>query len=110
VQTGEKPVQTGLGWGFNFTGAMLLTPGNKVYYQILFGDGIGSYRGLPDIAPVNTTSLGTLDTFGWMAGWTLSWTDQLTSNFTCSESRIDNLPGQRNDALKLNTYLAVNLI
>ena len=110
VQTGEDPVQTGLGWGANFTGAMLLTPGNKVYYQILFGDGIGNYRGLPDIAAVSETSLGTLDTFGWMVGWTLSWTDQLTSNFTYSESRIDNLPGQPDDALKLNTYLAVNLI
>ena len=89
---------------------MLLTPGNKVYYQILFGDGVGNYRGLPEIAAVSETSLGTLDTFGGMVGWTLSWADQLTSNFTCSESRIDNLPAQPDDALKLNTYLAVNLI
>jgi hypothetical protein len=103
------PVFTEEALGLNFTGAIFATEKDKVYYQILFGDGIGSFRGLPDAAP-RPGETGLLGTFAWMMGWTHDWTDTLSSNFTYSENRIDNTPGQDADDLRLNNYLAVNLI
>jgi hypothetical protein len=97
-------------WGLHFTGTLQPNPRDRVYYEILFGDGIGSYKELPDAAPIAPFRLAPLPVFGWMIGWTHDWTDVLTSNFTYSENRVDNTPLQPATDLHLNTYLAVNLI
>ena len=103
------PVFTNWAWGLNFTGSVLATERDEVYYQIVFGDGIGSYRDLPDATP-SVRGGNILGTFGWMVGWTRNWTEQLSSNFTYSEGRIDNVPEQGPDSLHFASYLAVNLI
>jgi hypothetical protein len=103
-------VMTSPAWGFNFTGAVLLTDRSKAYYQILFGDGIGSYRGLPDAAPTSVTSAKLLGLFGWMVGITYDWTEQLSSNFTYAENSLENTAFQKLDNVHRTTYLAANLI
>jgi DcaP outer membrane protein len=103
-------VLTGDAWGFNFTGAMEPTSDDTVYYQILFGEGIGSYKGLPDAAPVGMQESRPLPVFGWMVGYTHEWSEQWSSNFTYAESRLDNTPLQAGDDLHENTYVAVNAI
>ena len=105
-----QPVSDATARGVNFSGAIFATEDDKVYFQILFGEGVGSYRGLPDAAPVAADLAGLVETFGWMIGWTHEWRDNLSSNFTYSESRIENLPGQAATDLHKNNYLAVNLI
>jgi hypothetical protein len=37
-------------WGVNVTGTDLLSERSKIYHEFVFGEGIGSYRGLPDAA------------------------------------------------------------
>lgn len=103
-------VVTGYAWGLNFTGAFLVTPRTKAYYQIVFGDGIGSYRGLPDAAPNSANSAAIVGLFGWMTGVTHDWTDQLSSNFTYAANSLDNAPAQSPDDVHQTTYLAANLI
>lgn len=66
IATLGADVITSSAWGLNFTGVFLLTEQDKVYSQILFGDGIGSYRGLPDAAPASANTLQKLPLFGWM--------------------------------------------
>lgn len=109
-QPDGQDVLTRYAWGFNFTGAMLVRPRTKAYYQIVFGDGIGSYRGLPDAAPISATQSDLLSMMGWMVGTTHEWNDEWSSNFTYAENRLDNLPGQNLDDVHKTTYLAVNLI
>jgi len=109
-QPDGEEVLTRYAWGFNFTGAMLVRPRTKAYYQIVFGDGIGSYRGLPDAAPVSATQNDLLSMLGWMVGMTHEWNDEWSSNFTYAENTLDNLPGQLDDDVHKTTYLAVNLI
>ncbi len=104
------PVRTGFGWGFNFSGVALLGQCTQAYYQIVFGDGIGSYRGLPDVAPTAADASGVLGTFAWMVGITHNWTEQLSSNFTYAENSVDNTPFQAPDDVHRTTYLAANLI
>lgn len=103
-------VITGPAWGFNFTGVVLLTECDKAYYQILFGDGIGSYRGLPDAAPAAADRSELLGLFGWMVGITHDWSDRLSSNFTYAENSLDNAALQEPDDVHRTTFLAANLI
>ena len=97
-------------WGFNFTGVVLLTPDSKAYYQAVFGEGIGSYRSLPDAVPTSATTASLLPLLGWMAGITHDWTEQFSSNFTYAENSLDNTPFHPPDDVHRTTYLAANLI
>ncbi len=97
-------------WGFNFAGSILLTEHSKVYSQIVFGEGIGSYRGLPDAAPTAVDQGDLLPLFGWMVGYTQDWNDDLSSNLTYAENSLDNTAFQDPDDVRRTTYLAANLI
>ena len=99
------------GWGLNLTGVVLLGEDtSKVYSQFLVGDGIGSYRGLPDAAPNSANTDKVLGLMGWMVGYTRDWTERLTSNFTYAENTLDNTLLQPADDVHRTTYLAANLI
>jgi hypothetical protein len=94
----------------NFTGTVLLTDRSKFCHQIVFGNGIGSYRGLPDAAPDSATSDEPLGLTGWMVGSAQEWNDRLDSNFTYAENTLDNTALQPPDDVHGTTYLAANLI
>ncbi|CAK9014553.1 Uncharacterized protein SCF082_LOCUS12370, partial [Durusdinium trenchii] len=106
----RMPVVTGFGWGVNCTGVLLLRDDLKFYSQIVFGEGIGSYRGLPDAAPSGLERSERLPMFGWMVGTTHDWTETLSSNFTYAENRLENTAFQAPDAVHRTTYLAANLM
>ena len=80
------------------------------YYQITFGDGIGSYRGSPDTVATGPDTSAIQPSFGWMIGSKHEWTDRLTSNFTFSDLSLDNVPGQAGENLRRTQYFAANLI
>ena len=105
-----ESARTANAWGLNFTGVVLLTSAAKVYGQVVFGDGIGSYRGLPDAAPSADGEEQLLGLFGWMVGVTIDWTESVNSNFTYAESSLDNAPMQDPDDIHGNTYFAANLL
>jgi len=97
-------------WGFNFTGVMPVTKRSKAYSQIVFGEGIGSFRVLPDATPNSLTTVDLLPVFGWMVGYTQDWNDDLSSNFTYGENSLNNTAFQDPDDVRRTTYLAANLI
>jgi len=107
--TGEAVV-TKSAWGLNFTGVYLLSDHTKAYSQILFGKGIGSYRDLPDAAPVASDRAGLLPLFGWMVGVTHDWNESLSSNFTYAENILGTTAFQDPTDVEKTTYLAANLI
>ncbi|TWU32037.1 DcaP family trimeric outer membrane transporter [Novipirellula artificiosorum] len=109
-QPTDERVITGSAWGINLTGATLLTDKSKFYHQIVFGDGIGSYRGLPDAAPETATTDKVLGFTGWMVGITWDWNDRLSSNLTYAENALDNSLLQAASDERQTTYLAVNAI
>ncbi|QDT45720.1 hypothetical protein Pan241w_58480 [Gimesia alba] len=105
-----KSVITKSAWGLNFTGVILATDKTKVYSQIVFGEGIGSYRDLPDAAPTAANQSGLMPLFGWMVGVTHDWNDSLSSNFTYAENRLGTTAFQNPNDVEATTYLAANLI
>lgn len=104
-----ESVVTGTGWGVNTAGVIQLEKQSKVYSQIVFGEGIGSYRDLPDAAPASAGSVP-LFMFGWMIGLTHDWNSELSSNFTYARNVLNNTNFQPADDVHKTTYLAVNLI
>ena len=103
-------MMTGNAWGFNLSGVVLVSESTKAYYQVVFGDGIGSYRGLPDSAPVAADENKVLGLFGWMLGVTHEWNDRFSSNFTYAQNGLDNAALQAPTDVRRTTYLAANLI
>lgn len=105
-----QPVITDAAYGFNFTGSAMLTTRTKIYSQITFGEGIGSYRGSADVVSTGIDTAEILPMFGWMIGFKQAWNDRLTSNITFSELTLDRIAGQDPTNLRSTTYLAINLI
>jgi hypothetical protein len=97
-------------WGCNLTGSFFLLDRTKAYYQVTFGEGVGSYRGAPDVVATGPNSAAILPLFGWMLGVQHEWTDALTSNLTLSKLTSDDLPGQDPSNLSDTTYFAFNLV
>ena len=108
--TGES-VRTENAWGLNFSQVQDLSPDDKIYWQINYGDGIASLLGgLPDATPDGTDSAELLGYFGWMIGATHDWNSKLSSNFTIAESHFRNTSGQPLTDINNLTYLAANVI
>lgn len=107
--TGQSVI-TKSAWGLNFTGVFLATDTTKVYSQILFGEGIGSYRDLPDAAPTAVNQGGLLPMFGWMVGVTHDWNDSLSSNFTYAQNDLGTTAFQNPNDVDQTTYLSANVI
>jgi hypothetical protein len=107
--TGQRTI-TNSAWGLNTTATVLLRETSKFYCQVVFGEGIGSYRGLPDAAPETATTDQLLGLAGWMVGFRQDWTDRLNSNFTYAENALDNSRLQQPDDVHRTTYPAANLI
>lgn len=82
----------------------------QFYHQLVFGEGIGSYHGLPDATPETASTDTILGFHGWMVGITQAWTYRLSSNFTYAKNSLDNSPLQQTDDVHGTTYLAANLI
>ncbi len=105
-----QPVVDSAAWGLNFTQVTKLTNRNKCYSEILWGKGIGSFRGIPDFSPTLGGGGTILGSVGWMLGTTHEWNKQFSSNFVYAENGITNEHGLAGDQLKRVTYFAANLI
>lgn len=109
-QPNQSSVITRPGQGLNATGFVDLTKKLRLYGGILWGDGIGSYRDLPDIALLTPTTGTALETIAWYSGAHHQWSERWSSNVTYSQGNVDNSTGQLASSIRELQYLAVNLI
>jgi len=109
-QPNDQEVILGPAGGLNGTGFFDITKQTRLYGGILWGQGIGSYRDLPDFARVDADSGKILPSIAWYSGLTHQWNDRWSSNLTFSEGEVDNAAGQAADSINRLQYLAVNLI
>jgi hypothetical protein len=98
------------GAGLNATGFVDLNKKNRMYGGILWGSGIGSYRDLPDLAPVLADRGTPLDAVAWYTGLHHSWSKRWFTNVTYSQEDVNNSILQPATSIKKIQYLAVNLI
>jgi hypothetical protein len=81
-----------------------------MYGGILWGEGIGNYRDLPDIAFTSATSAVALESLAWYSGVHHQWAKNWSSNLTYSQGNIENTPNQLASSVQRLQYCAVNLI
>jgi hypothetical protein len=109
-QPNQSEVRTGVGSGLNATGYVDLTSRCRMYGGILWGEGIGNYRDLPDIAFTSATSAVALESLAWYSGVHHQWAKNWSSNLTYSQGNIENTPNQLASSVQRLQYCAVNLI
>lgn len=109
-QPNQSTTRTGVGSGLNATSYVDLTSRCRVYGGLLWGEGIGNYRDLPDIALTSPTRAQALESLAWYSGVTHQWTKGWSSNLTYSQGDVDNTPNQPAFSIQRLQYLAVNLI
>lgn len=109
-QPNQSSVITRSGQGLNATGYVDMTGKLRLYGGVLWGDGIGSYRELPDIALLTPTMGTALESLAWYTGAHHQWSDRWSSNLTYSQGTVDNAAGQAATSINELQYLAVNLI
>jgi hypothetical protein len=98
------------GGGLNATGFKDITPRDRFYGGILWGSGIGSYRELPDLAPLQPDLGTSLGVVAWYAGLHHSWSKRWFTNVTYSQENVDNTNLQPPNSVNRIQYLAINLI
>lgn len=98
------------GGGINTTGLLDFTRRDRFYGGILWGNGIGSYRDLPDLAPSGPGEGIALETYAWYVGLTHQWNDRWSSNVTYSKGDVNTTALQPADSIQRTQYLASNLI
>lgn len=98
------------GGGINTTGLLDFTPRDRLYGGILWGNGIGSYRDLPDLAPIGPGEGIALETYAWYAGLTHQWNERWSSNVTYSKGDVNTTALQPANSIQQTQYLATNLI
>jgi len=98
------------GAGLNATGLFHATPRDRFYGGILWGTGIGSYRDLPDVAPIGGGEGTAVESLAWYVGLTHAWDERWQTNVTYSEGDVNNTLLQPADSINRMQYLATNLI
>jgi hypothetical protein len=98
------------GSGVNLTGYLDVSDKNRCYGGLLWGEGIGSYRDLPDLALTSPNSGRPLESISWYSGLSHHWSDRWTTNLTYSQGDVRNTAQQPDGSINRLQYLAVNLI
>ena len=109
-QPTDRKVLEFTGGGLNATGFKDVTRCDRLYGGVLWGSGIGSYRELPDLAPVLLDRGTALAAVAWYVGLHHSWSRRSFTNVTYSQEDLSNTPLQPPNSVNRIQYLAVNLI
>lgn len=96
--------------GLSLTSFIDLPWDARTYGGLLWGEGIGSYRDLPDIALTGPTEGTAIETVAWYVGITQQWSPRWSTNLTFSDGVNENTPFQSADSIREVQYLAANLI
>jgi hypothetical protein len=103
------------GFGGLLSGTMVLTPENKIFYQVVYGSAIArlisglSGRGLDVIFNPNTGKYETITTMGGFVSFTHKWQENLSSSFTIGLINVRNKDFQPPDAFSNSGYGSINL-
>ncbi|MDN3723560.1 DcaP family trimeric outer membrane transporter [Aequorivita sp. SDUM287046] len=97
-------------YGGNLSGQFNFLKKDKIIYQVVYGPGIGRYRGGQSVALDQNGNLEPLTDLGLTFGIEHFWTDKLSSLLVYNYGKVENTAGQPTSALESTDYFAANLI
>jgi hypothetical protein len=83
---------------------------DRLFYQVLYGPGIGRTRGGLSAAVDENGNLKALTESGVTIGLDHRWNDHFSSVFVYNQGRVENLEGQPGTAIHGVDYVAANLL
>ncbi len=97
-------------WGLNLSGSMKAFQGDRLRFQLAYGEGLTRYRGGLAAAPDATGRLEALGAFSATLSYQHHWSEALSTHVVYSLGTIDNSAGQDPDANHATEYAALNLV
>lgn len=97
-------------FGLNFSGQYNLLDQDKIIYQVLYGPGVGRFRGGLSAALDSNGELEALTDVGITAGYLHYWSKAFSSLVVYNWGSNDNTDGQLSSDLNKTNYFAANLL
>jgi hypothetical protein len=97
-------------YGANVSGQFNFLKKDMLIYQVVYGPGIGRYRGGQSVALDQNGQLETLTDLGLTLGVQHYWSDSLSSLVVYNYGEVKNTEGQPASALESTNYFAANLV
>lgn len=107
--------QSVFGWGLNLTGSFTIAEGDKLSYQVAYGEGIGKY--INDTSGLNLDAA--LDAMGQLKpvfifapiiGLSHQWSERWRTTVTYGYTRVNPVPSMGPLALHSTQYASLNLV
>ena len=97
-------------FGGNISGQLNLFRKDKLIYQVVYGPGVGRYRGGLSAGLDENGNLEALTDSGFTIGLEHQWSSAFSSLVVYNQGRVDNTPGQPATSIQGADYLAANLL
>jgi hypothetical protein len=97
-------------FGGNLSGQFNLLKKDKFIYQVVYGPGVGRFRGGLSAGLDANGELEPITDMGATAGYQHFWNDQFSSLFVYNQGSIDDTEGQPVNEISRMNYLAFNLL
>jgi hypothetical protein len=98
-------------YGGNLSGQFnFMQQKDKLFYQVVFGPGVGRFRGGLSAGLDAKGELQALDDAGFTVGLEHRWNSAFSSVFVYNLGRVDNSGGQPFSAIRTTDYLAANVL
>lgn len=97
-------------YGANLSGQFNFLKKDKIIYQVVYGPGIGRYRGGQSVALDQNGKLETLTDLGVTLGIQHHWDDKFSSLVVYNFGNVENTDGQPGSAMESTSYFAANLL
>jgi hypothetical protein len=98
-------------WAGNLSGQFnFFDKRDKLFYQVVYGEGAGRYRGGLSAGLDENGRLRGVPEIGYTIGYEHLWNTQFSSLLVLNQGAVDNLAGQPPSAISLASYGAVNLL
>ncbi|HEY0551132.1 MAG TPA: DcaP family trimeric outer membrane transporter [Verrucomicrobiae bacterium] len=106
---------TAFGWGANASGAFNLSPADKIFLQVAYGEGMARYindlnSANLDAAPDNSGNLQALPVFATTVGYTHQWSKEFRSTACYGYIEVDQSSSLGAFAMEKTHYASANLV
>lgn len=97
-------------FGVNLSGQLNIAAKDNLIYQVVYGPGVGRFRGGMDAALDANGKLKPLTDLGVTVGYQHFWSPAFSSVIVGNFGQVDNTEGQPKTDLKSANYFAANLV
>ncbi len=97
-------------YGGNLSGQFNFLKRDEIIYQVIYGPGLGRYRGGDSVGLDQSGNIEALTDLGLTIGVQHYWTDKLSTLVVYNYGNVENTDGQPGSSIKATSYFAANVV